>query len=116
MILMESMGSSLRPPITSRRLPWKKSLDRILNVHATTSSFEATLALTPSLRGPMKLMPQDLRRSMFSATAGFLYMESCMAGAMAMGIPAPIATVAIDVTGVSSMPLAIFDTVLAVAG
>ena len=43
-------------------------------------------------------------------------MESCIAGAMAMGIPAPTATVAMDVTGVSSMPLAIFDTVFAVAG
>ena len=64
----------------------------------------------------MKLTPHDLRRSMFSATAGFLCMDSCIAGAMAMGIPAPMATVAMDVTGVSSMPLAIFDIVLAVAG
>ena len=102
--------------MTSRRLPWKKFLERILNVHATTSSLDATLDLTPSLWGPMKLMPHFLRRSMLSSTAGLRDMESCIAGAIAMGIPAPMATVAMDVTGVSSIPLAIFEIVLAVAG
>ena len=53
---------------------------------------------------------------MFAETAGLLYMESCIAGAMATGIPDPRATVAKDVTGVSSMPLASLDTVFAVAG
>ena len=53
---------------------------------------------------------------MFSFTAGFLYMDSCIAGAMATGIPAPNATVAMDVTVVSSIPHAIFETVFAVAG
>ena len=91
-------------------------LDSILKVHATTSSLDATFALTPSVRGPMKWTPQDLRRSMFSFTAGFLYMDSCIAGAMATGIPAPNATVTMDVTVVSSIPHAIFETVFAVAG
>ena len=87
-----------------------------MNTHATTSSLEATLALGPSMRGPMNLTPQESSFSRFAFTAGFLYIESCIAGAMATGIPDPRATVANEVTGVSSMPLAILDTVLAVAG
>ncbi len=116
MILMESMGSSLLPPITRSLLPWKKFLDSTLNVQATTSSLDATLARTPSLRGPMRDTPQEDSFSRLAFTAGFVNMESCIAGAIAIGIPDPIATVAIEVTGVSSMPLAIFDIVFAVAG
>ena len=115
-IRMESMGSSLRPPMTRILLPIISSLDSILNTDAMTSSLEATRALGPTILGPMKVMPNFFSFSTFSCTAGFLNMASCIAGAIAMGTPEPKATVAMDVTVVSSIPLAIFDMVFAVAG
>ena len=91
-------------------------MERILITFSTTSSLDAALALTPSVRGPMKAAPQDLSLSTLAETAGFRYMDSCIAGTKATGTPEPKATVAMDVTAVSSIPLAIFETVLAVAG
>ena len=87
-----------------------------MNVDATISSREATFALPSETRGPMNVTPHSLSLAMLAETAGLVYMESCMAGAMATGMPDPRATVAKDVTGVSSMPLASLDTVFAVAG
>ena len=84
--------------------------------HDTTSETEATRALFSSVWGPMMLTPHDASTPRFFSTAGLPSMYPCMAGATATGIPLPRATVAIVVTGVSSMPLAILEIVLAVAG
>ncbi len=102
--------------MTSILLPTRSSLDSILVTHATTSSLDATFALGPSVFGPIIETPHSLSVRTFLATPGFLYMASCIAGATATGRPWPMATVAIDVTVPSSIPLAIFDMVLAVAG
>jgi len=53
---------------------------------------------------------------MFSSTTGCLYIAACMAGITSTGTPEPMAVVAKVVTGVSSIPRAILDIVLAVAG
>ena len=113
---MLSRGSSLLPPMISIFLPMRSSRESSLIAHAATSLTDATLALPPDMWGPMMLTPQEARVSRLRDTAGFSIIMPCMAGAMAMGMPPPRATVAMVVTGVSSMPLAILETVLAVAG
>ena len=52
----------------------------------------------------------------FQHTAGCLNIDSCIAGTTITGTPEPRAVVANEVTGVSSIPYAIFPMVFAVAG
>ena len=53
---------------------------------------------------------------MFRRTAGFSYIDSCMAGHTTIGIFEPSATVSTVDTGASSIPFASLPIVLAVAG
>src|SRR5579875_411146 len=66
--------------------------------------------------GAITPTPHFWRRARFSVTAGLRPMWACIAGATRTGTPPPRATEAKVVTGVSSMPWAIFPRVLAVAG
>ncbi len=80
------------------------------------SEFSAILAFSSSILGPTNSTPNVFSFSMFSATIGCLYMDSCMAGTIIIGTPDPKAVETTDVTGVSSIPHAILLMVLAVAG
>ncbi len=53
---------------------------------------------------------------MFSITALFRYIGSCAAGQRSTGTPFPMAIEAKVVTGVSSIPRAIFEMVIGRAG
>ncbi len=68
------------------------------------------------MSGSMNVMPCFFRASMFFLIMGFVYIDSCMAGTMIIGIFEPKAVAAKVVTVVSSMPFAIFEIVLDVAG
>ncbi len=61
-------------------------------------------------------MPSSLRLLMFLLMMAFEYIDLCIAGAITIGIFDPRATLKIEVTGVSSIPLAIFPMVFAVQG
>lgn len=71
MSLIESMGSSLLPPMTRILLPRRSSWDSSLMDQATTSSTEATLATPSTTLGPMMLTPQESSLPTFSLMAGF---------------------------------------------
>ncbi|BAA30552.1 114aa long hypothetical protein [Pyrococcus horikoshii OT3] len=75
----------------------------------------ATLAFPSSILGPINSTPSFFNFSMFSLTMGCLYILSCIAGAIIIGMCGK-AVVTTVVTGVSSIPQAIFDIVFAVAG
>ncbi len=91
-------------------------LPRALSTSSTISSFAAIFAMPSSSLGPTTEIPQLFNFFRFSATAGCLNIDSCIAGTTITGTPEPRAVVANEVTGVSSIPYAIFPIVFAVAG
>ncbi len=85
--------------------------------HASTiSSVPAIFALPSAITGSTSTIPHDFSFARFSITAGCRYMLWCMAGMMITGFLLPSAVVAKVVTGVSSIPHAIFPMVFAVQG
>ena len=64
----------------------------------------------------MTSTPHALNRARFSRIAGFAAISACIAGARRIGTWPPRATEANEVTGVSSIPWAILEIELAVAG
>jgi len=113
---MSSMLSAEEPPMTSTLLPFISPWDSRRMTACTVSSRSAIFAFLPSIRGPTNPTPALFSLSIASATMGLLNMAPCIAGAITIGTPEPRATEAIVVTGVSSMPQAILQMVLAVAG
>ncbi len=81
-----------------------------------TCSGSDTFALPSIICGPTNSTPFSLRNCMLRSTAGFPYIDSCMAGHTTIGMPEPNATVSTADTGVSSIPFASLPRVLAVAG
>ena len=116
MILTGSMYSIVGPAVISIFL-FSRSF--FLNVPVIAFAMYAVgfrWALFSLMSGSMNVMPCFFRDSMFFLIMGFVYIDSCMAGTIMMGIFEPSAVAAKVVTVVSSMPQAIFEIVLDVAG
>ena len=116
MILTGSMYSIVGPAVTIIFL-----FSRSFFLNAPVIAFVMYVigfrrALFSFMSGSMKVMPCFFRVSMFFLIIGFVYIDSCMAGTIMMGIFEPNAVAAKVVTVVSSMPQAIFEIVLDVAG
>ena len=116
MILTGSMYSIVGPAVTIIFL-----FSRSFFLNAPVIAFVMYVigfrrALFSFMSGSMKVMPCFFRVSMFFLIIGFVYIDSCMAGTIMMGIFEPNAVAAKVVTVVSSMPFAIFEIVLDVAG
>ncbi|VVB85268.1 Uncharacterised protein [uncultured archaeon] len=103
-ILIGSMASAVAPPVMIMRFPASVFLHSVLSTRSTISSVEAILAAPSSITGFMNSTPSSVSFPMFSITMGWLYMDSCIAGTIIIGMPEAKAVVAKVVTLVSSMP------------
>ncbi len=116
MILTGSMYSIVGPAVISIFLSFRSFFLKVLMIAFAMHGVGFRRALFSFMSGSMKVMPCFSRVSMFFLIMGFVYIDSCMAGTIMMGIFEPRAVAAKVVTVVSSIPCAIFEIVLDVAG
>ncbi len=114
--LMGSIGSIVGPPVTSMRLSFNLFCDNLRSTRKIMSSMLAIFARPSSNFGSITSTPFSLNFIMFSWNRGLLYIVSCIAGTIMMGISEPNAVVANAVTVVSEIPHAILLSVFAVHG